>query len=348
MAHEEDPAGPGAGERERGFMSGFVPSRVVIRAPNWLGDVVLSLPAVRDVRRAFPQARLSVLARPSVAPLYEAVPEIDAVLEGKGWREEISALRGQFDLAVLLTNSMGTALAAVVAGVPQRWGYATQGRGLLLTRGAPVAAHLRGRSQVHYYRAMLAAMGLPTSDALDTSIAPPQAWRDAGRALLGPGRFFGIAPGAAKGTAKQWPPERFAAAADLLSGKLEAQAVLLGSAADTSAARAVALAMKTPSKDLCGRTDLRAFVGLVACLDGLVANDSGAMHIGASVGIPTVGVFGPTNPDETHPVGRRAGFVRGVAECSPCRHATCPIDHRCMTSVAPLSVVEVLLREVRS
>ena len=329
-------------------MSDPIPSQVAIRAPNWLGDVVLSLPAVRDVRRAFPQARLSVLARPSVAPLYEAVPEVDAVMEAKGLREEISALRGRFDLAILLTNSIGTALAAAAAGVPRRWGYATQGRGLLLTRSAPVPRNVRGRSQVHYYRAMLAAMGLPTSDALDTSIAPLPAWRDAGRALIGPGRFLGIAPGAAKGTAKQWPPERFAEAADRLAGELGAQAVLVGSAADAEAGKAVARAMKSPSKDLCGRTDLRAFVGLVACLDGLVANDSGAMHIGAAVGIPTVGVFGPTNPDETHPVGSRAAFVRGVADCSPCRYAICPIDHRCMTSVTPASVVEVLLREVRS
>jgi len=329
-------------------MSHPVPSRVVLRAPNWLGDVVLSLPAVRDVRRAFPQAGLSVLARPSVAPLYEAVPEVDAVVEAKGLSEEISALRGRFDLIILLTNSIGTALAAAISRVPQRWGYATQGRGLLLTRSAPVPGNVRGRSQVHYYRAMLAAMGLPTSDAFDTSIAPPKAWMDAGRALLGSGRFFGIAPGAAKGTAKQWPAERFAATADRLSGELGAQAVLLGSPADAPAASAVARAMKSPSKDLCGRTDLRTFVGLVAGLDGLVANDSGAMHVGAAVGIPTVGVFGPTNPDETHPVGRRAGFVRGVAECSPCRHVTCPIDHRCMTSVSPEAVSEVLMREVRS
>ena len=329
-------------------MSGPSPPRVVIRAPNWLGDVVLSLPAVRDVRRAFPQARLSVLARPSVAPLYEAVPEVDAVLEAKGLRDEARILRGSFDLAILLTNSIGTAFAAVAAGVPRRFGYATQGRGLLLTRGAPVPGNVRGRSQVHYYRAMLAAMGLPTSDALDTSIAPPPAWKDAGRTLIGPGRFFGIAPGAAKGSAKQWPPDRFAAAADRLSAELGAQAVLLGSAADAGAASAVAQAMKSRVTDLCGRTDLRAFIGLVACLEGLVANDSGAMHIGAALGVPTVGVFGPTNPDETHPVGARAAFVRGVAECSPCSHATCPIDHRCMTSVAPASVVEVLLREARS
>ena len=329
-------------------MTGAAPARIAIRAPNWLGDVVLSLPAVRDIRRAFPEAKICVVARPSVAPLYEAVPEVDAVREVKGMRDEIAALRTGFDLAILLTNSIGTALAAAAAGVPQRWGYATQGRGLLLTRSAPVPGNARGRSQVHYYRAMLAAMGLPTSDALDTSIDPLPAWKDAGRALIGPGRFFGIAPGAAKGTSKQWPPERFAAAADRLAIELGARAVLLGSAADAGAAKAVAQAMKSPAQDLCGRTDLRAFVGLVACLDGLVSNDSGAMHIGASVGIPTVGVFGPTNPDETHPVGARAAFVRGVAECSPCHHVTCPIDHRCLTSVNPESVVEVLLRQVRS
>ena len=94
--------------------------------------------------------------------------------------------------------------------------------------------------------------------------------------------------------------------------------------------------------------DLRAFVGVVSCLTALLANDSGAMHLGAALGVPTVGIFGPTNPDETRPLGGKTGFVRGVAECSPCRHAVCPIDHRCMTSIAPPSVVETLLRAVRS
>lgn len=329
-------------------MTAPTPARIAVRGPNWLGDVVLSLPAIRDIRRAFPNARISVVARPSVASFYEAAPEIDAVLEAKGPVQETLVLSRGFDLAILLTNSIGTALFATVAGVPDRWGYATEGRGLLLTRTAPVPRNVRGRSQVHYYRAMLAAMGLPTSDDLDTSITAPLAWRDAGRGLIGPGRFFGVAPGAAKGSAKQWPPERFAKTADRLSEELAAQAVLLGSAADSDAVAAVAQAMTTPSINLCGRTDLRAFVGVVSCLEGLVANDSGAMHVGASLGIPTVGVFGPTNPDETHPVGSRAAFVRGIAECSPCRHAICPIDHRCMTSVAPTTVVETLLREVRS
>jgi heptosyltransferase II len=322
--------------------------RVVVRAPNWLGDVVLSLPAVRDIRRAYNQASIHVVARPKVAALYEAVPEVDGVLVAQGFGAEVRAMGQGFDQAFLLTNSIGTALAALLGGVPERWGFSTEGRGMFLTRKARVPASVRGRSQVHYYRAMLAAMGLPTSDALDTSLTPPPAWIEAGRALLGSGRFFGIAPGAAKGSAKQWPPERFAETADRLSRELDAQAVLLGSAADAGPASEVAAAMKKAPLNLCGRTDLRAFAGVVAGLTGLVANDSGAMHLGAALGIPTVGVFGPTNPDETHPVGRRAAFVRGVAECSPCRHVTCPIDHRCMTSVAPLTVADILLKEVRS
>jgi heptosyltransferase-2 len=324
------------------------PNRIAIRAPNWLGDVILSLPALRDVRHAFPSAFLGVVARSKVATLYQAVPEVDAVLSADGLFQEVSVLRGDFDLGVLLPNSFGTALAVALAGIPERWGYATQGRTALLTRHAPVPLSVGGRSQVHYYRAMLAAMGLPTSDGLDTSIVPPAAWIETGRALLGPGRFLGIAPGAAKGTAKQWPPDRFAVAADRLNHELGTSVVLLGAKEDASAAASVAAVMKTPAKNLCGRTDLSAFVGVVASLEGLVANDSGAMHLGASLGIPTVGVFGPTNPDETHPVGPRAAFVRGVAECSPCRHAVCPIDHRCLLSVEPKAVVEALLQEVRS
>lgn len=329
-------------------MSESRPKRIVVRAPNWLGDVILSLPALRDIRRGNPGARIHVLARPSVAALYEAVPEIDGVLVAKGLLAEIREMSEGFDLAVLLTNSIGTALAATVGGVPERWGYATEGRGTLLTRKTPVPRDVRGRSQVHYYRAMLAAMGLPTSDALDTSLTPPAAWIEAGRALLGSGSFFGVAPGAAKGSAKQWPPERFAEAADRVAAEIGAQAVLLGSTADAGAAAETAAAMKTPVLNLCGRTDLRAFAGVVASIRALIANDSGAMHLGAALGIPTVGVFGPTNAYETHPVGSRATFVRGVAECSPCRHVTCPIDHRCMTSVAPGTVANALLREIRS
>jgi heptosyltransferase II len=294
-------------------MTSLPPKKVAVRATNWLGDVILSLPALRDLGRAMPETRLTVLARPSVAPLYEAVREVSEVVSVDGVLSQTAALRdGKYDRVIFFTNSFGTALAGALAGVPERWGYSTQGRSLLLTKSAAVPSNVLGRSQVHYYSSMLAAMGIPTSESLDTSFAPPSAWVERGRALLGPGRYVGLAPGAAKGPAKRWSPERFAAAGDLLRRELGVEIVLLGAPTDAHAARAVAEALKEGSAlDLCGRTDLRTFAGVLSTLEGLVANDSGAMHLGAAVGIPTIGVFGPTNPDQTHPVGPRASFVRG-------------------------------------
>lgn len=308
---------------------------------------MLSLAALRDVRRAFPKDTLGVLARPSVAPLYGAAPFVDRVLVARDVWDEIGALRaGGFDRAIIFPNSIGTAFAAFAAGIADRAGYATQGRGFLLTRSARVPREVRGRTQVDYYRAMLAGIGIDTATAADASLACPDAWRADGRALLGNAgaRWVGLAPGAAKGTAKQWPAERFAAAGDRLGSETGSTVVLLGSDADRPAAQDVAKRMSMAPLDLSGRTSLRELVGVIANLDGLVSNDSGAMHVGAALGVPTVGVFGPTNPDETRPVGARATFVRGVAECSPCRHVTCPIDHRCMTSVSPQTVAEALLR----
>ena len=162
-----------------------MPERVVIRAPNWLGDAVLSLPAVRDVRRNFPSARLEVLARQWVAPLYGAVREVDAVRESRGVRADAEGLRGAFDAAVLLPNSFASALSTWRAGIPDRWGYATDLRGPLLTRRASVPASVRGRSQVHYYRAMLAGVGLDVSTAADASLRCPDEWAARGAQRLG-------------------------------------------------------------------------------------------------------------------------------------------------------------------
>ena len=181
--------------------------RILVRAPNWIGDVVLSLPALRDVRRSFPAARLEVLARPWVSEIYRAVGEVDAVLESRGHAADVAQLRGAFDLAVLLPNSFGTALVPWRASVPHRWGYATDGRGPLLTRRCRVPASVRGRSQVYYYRAMLEGLGLATEGPPDASLACPEEWAAQGRALLGgEGPFVGVNPGA--GTVRIPPIER--------------------------------------------------------------------------------------------------------------------------------------------
>jgi heptosyltransferase-2 len=309
-------------------------SRLVVRAPNWLGDVVLSLGAVRDVRRQFPKARLEVLARPSVAGLYGAVTEIDAARTSRGWREDAETLRGAFDAVVLLPNSFGSALAAWRGGVPERWGYATDGRGGLLTRSARPPRGLRGESQVYYYRAMLAGVGFTVSASPDVSLRCPDDWAAAVRARLGDRPRMAVSPGAAFGGAKRWLPARFAAVASSLARERGAEVVVLGSAADRAVGEAVAGQMSPRPQVLCGETTLPELVAILASSELLVTNDSGTMHVAAALGTPLVAIFGPTDWRETAPVGARHRLVREPVHCAPCLLRDCPIDHRCMKAVS--------------
>jgi heptosyltransferase-2 len=310
------------------------PGRIVVRAPNWIGDVVLALPAVRDLRRNFPEARIEVLARPWVAPLYAAVTEVDAVRTSAGVSSDADAMRGAFDAAVLLPNSFASAWAAYRAGVPQRWGYATDGRRPLLTRACRVPAEVRRRSQVYYYRAMLAGVGLRVSAAPDASLSCPPEWAARGAELLGGGGpWLGLNPGAFHGTAKRWLPERYAAVGDTLARRAGARIAILGGAAERPLGQAIAGAMRAPARVLTGETTLTEMAGVLSRLALLVTNDSGPMHVAAALGVPVVAVFGPTDPRETGPVGDGHRVVREPVHCSPCGQRECPIDHRCMTRI---------------
>jgi heptosyltransferase II len=315
------------------------PERVLVRAPNWLGDAVLSLGAVRDVRRELPHARLEVLARPSVAGLYEAVREVDAVRISHGIRADAAAVRGAFDAAVILPNSFGSALVPWLGSVAERWGYATDGRRPLLTRAAAVPALLRGQSQVYYYRAMLAGVGFTVSASPDTSLRCPEAWRAKTDAALGARRRIVLTPGAAFGGAKRWLPERFAEAGDTLARAREAEVWIVGAAADRPLGESIAARMTVRPRVLCGETSLADLVAILAGSDLLVTNDSGAMHVAAALGTPLVAVFGPTDWRETAPVGVRHRLVREAVHCAPCLLRECPIDHRCMHAVTVDRVV---------
>ena len=323
-------------------MSAF---RLVIRAPNWIGDVVLSLPALRDVRRNFPEARIEVLARGSVKDLYAAVAEIDAVREARGFRETVETLRDSFDAALLLTNSFRSALEVFTARIPERWGYASDGRGPLLTRRARVPLGVRGKSEVYYYRAMLAGIGLRTSDALDASLRPLPEWAERGRALLGDdgARWVGLTPGAFFGSAKRWIPERYAAVGEMLSRRSGVRVAILGGAAERPLAQAIAEGMSTRARVLCGETSLPDLVGVLSRLSLLVTNDSGPMHLAAATGVPLVAVFGPTDWRETAAWTERQRLLREPVACSPCKLRECPIDHRCMSLVSTERVAAAAL-----
>lgn len=326
------------------------PERVLIRAPNWLGDCCLSLPAVRDVRRNLPRARIEVLARGGLRDLYAAVPEVDATRDAAGFADTVESLAGGFDAAVLLTNSFRTALEVFLARIPERWGYASDGRGPLLTRRAWPARGVLGRSELYYYRAMLAGIGLATDAPPDASLSPLPGWRERGRALLGaPGeRWVGLSPGAFYGSAKRWIPERYALVADRLARRHGVRVAILGGPAERPAAAAIAGQMQSKPRLLCGETSLGELAGVLAELELLLTNDSGPMHLAGALGVPVVAVFGPTDWRETAPLAARQRLVREPVPCAPCKLRECPVDHACMklvTAERVAAAAEELLAE---
>jgi heptosyltransferase-2 len=347
------------------------PRRLLVLAPNWLGDAVMALPAIADVASRRPGVELVVAARGAVAGLFGMVRAVDrtVVLEWKGRAAHLSALRHDVavlrasapDAALLLPNSFASALLARAAGIRERWGYAGDLRTPLLTRAIPrPAASLH---QGEYYQHLTRHLGFP-SGPLEPAIVPPEsAVADARTLLTGAGWRSGtplvvLAPGAAYGTAKQWLPRHFATLATDLVTKHGALCVLVGSAADSAAAVTVrglvAAGARERIADLTGRTTLSVLAGVLHLAQACVSNDSGAMHLAAAAGVPLVALFGPTNERETSPLPR-AGVLADVlvhqVSCRPCMLRTCPIDHPCMRDLTParaLVSVERLLDSARN
>jgi heptosyltransferase-2 len=326
----------------------------LVFSPNWLGDAVMALPAVSDIRRHAATRRLIVAARPGVAGLWTMVAGVDDVViiprahGAARWRtlgEHAEALRRTgADTAVLLPNSLQTALVARRAAIPERWGYRRSLRGWLLTRAVP-----RPRGLVHqsdYYRNLVAALGIANGDRVPRLDVPADV-RDGARDMLAaagwtPGaRLLGIAPGAAYGGAKRWPPERFAAVAAELARAHGLVPVLVGSEADRAATCAIGAELekinragqKPAAINLAGRTDVPQLAGVLALCAAFVSNDSGAMHLAAAVGTPVLALFGPTDERVTAPVAARARVLTAAAWCRPCLLRECPLDHRCMNGI---------------
>lgn len=327
-------------------------NRLVMLAPNWLGDAVMALPAIGDVRRVAADAHITVAARPAIAPLFNLVPAVNEtiVLEQRASVGRVStwgalgaelADRG-FDTALLLPNSMHAALIASRAGIRERWGYRTAWRGSLLTRAIDPPS---GLHQVEYYQQLVHALGFPNGP-IEPRVVVPDAARRAGTLALtdagwtGNAPLVAIAPGAAYGSAKRWPPQSFAEVADALAAD-GVQSVLIGSAADAPTGREV-LARVTRRDDvlnLIGRTDLSTLAGVMTRCRALVTNDSGAMHLGAAVGVRVTAVFGPTDERATRPIGDGHTIVTHDVWCRPCMLRDCPLDHQCMRGVAPETVI---------
>ncbi|HKT80606.1 MAG TPA: lipopolysaccharide heptosyltransferase II [Vicinamibacterales bacterium] len=325
-------------------------NRLLILAPNWLGDAVMSLPAIADVVRSGRHETIAIAARPSIAPLFELVPGLSAVVDVGSPLVSGDA----YDCAILLPNSFRSAWRVWRAGIRERWGYLTQGRQRLLTKGVALGPRAH---QTAYYQTLTTALGYepggstPSLNASDVLLAK-------GRDLLeragwnGSTPLVGFAPGAANGRAKQWPSASYAGVVRALAED-RITPVLVGSPGDAQAGRDVLDGMNARLQsrvvNLIGRTDLPTLAGVLAHCRQLVCNDSGGMHFAAALGVNVTAMFGPSNERETHPVGGARTLVMTHAVwCRPCMLRECPLDHRCMSGITVHDVYAAVRETLRT
>ncbi len=345
-----------------------LPRNILVRAPNWIGDAVMCEPAVRGLRALFPQAELTMLAKPAIAELFTVHPGLNCVLvyDDKGthaglsgkWSLAGTLRRRRFDLAVLFQNAFEAAFLTWLAGIPRRYGYATDGRGLFLTEpiavpNGPVPVH-----QVEYYWNLLKPLGMAGGAAPPTLSVSADEDRmvDVRLASAGidpSGFIVGINPGSTYGSAKRWLPDRFAEVAKRLMRRLgepkgaPVAVVILGAKGEESLGKDIAAQLGGRSAVLSGATTIRELIAVVKRCRLLITNDTGPMHIAAACGVPVVAVFGPTDWRTTAPYGQERSIVREAVDCAPCLLRECPIDHRCMTRISVDRVYEAALVQLQ-
>jgi len=331
--------------------------KILIRAANWVGDAIMAIPALRAVRAKFPDAQIAILARPYVADIYRHQQIADELIAydwkgihaGFAGRERLAAeLRTKnFDLALLLQNAFDAAWLAWRAKIPRRIGYARDGRSILLTEPVPVPR--RGEIPAHekfYYLELVRRAGwlteLVDDKFIQLAVASEQLAAAEERLLAAGSRDksfrIAVGAGASYGSAKCWPPERFAATLNHLQSHGDLEVILFGTPAEAQVSEAIATKLLKPPINLTGQTNIAELPALLARCRIFLGNDSGAMHVAAAVGLPVVAVFGPTDPFGTSPVAPRCTIVQEKPYCSPCFLRRCPTDHRCMAAVQPAAV----------
>jgi heptosyltransferase II len=337
--------------------------KLLIRATNWVGDAIMALPALRAVRGRFPDAHLAILALPYLADIYRGQGIADELIaydrngehRGIRGRERLAATlkSKKFESALLLQNAFDAAWIAWRAGIPERIGYDRDGRGFLLTKAirVPRAGEIPAHEK-YYYPELLRRAGwidvLPEVSEISLRVAEDEAQR-AEHKLQSLGSREGavriaVGAGASYGSAKCWPPERFAAAINRLLASRAAEVILFGTAGEAAVSAAIRAGLKKEPLDLTGRTQIAELPAMLSRCAVFVGNDSGAMHVAAAVGLPVVAVFGPTDAEGTAPVTPRCTIVQEKPYCSPCFLRRCPTDHRCMTAIAPERVSTGVLR----
>jgi len=330
-------------------------NKIVVRAPNWVGDAVMSVAAFRELRRLFPGAQITVVSKPGTGDIFADADFADEVLvyERRGLRsfwQQITQWRNRrFDLALLFQNAFEAAAISSLARVPLRIGYNTERRGFLLTHPIAVPAWKDERHEIFYYlnlvaglaRALFGTESEAREPQFELTVSPGR--KQEARKLLAAHSadkpLVLLCPGSVNSRAKRWPVERYAALADQLA-ESGTTVALIGSSSELEVSKQVISLARRPPVLLTGRTSVAEVTALISIADVLVTNDTGPAHIGAAVGTPTVVIFGPTNPLTTRPYGSAGEIIRHPPDCAPCMLRDCPIDHRCMTAITPEEVFQ--------
>lgn len=338
------------------------PRKILVRSTNWIGDAVMTTPALKSLRLAFPESEITLLAYPWVSDVFRYSPRIDRIMSfdkrgnHKGltglWRLSRELMAEHFDCAVLLQNAFEAAFLAWLARIPVRGGYTTDGRSLLLTHRVEKAPNIVIKHEVFYYQRILRGLGIPTAEN-ELEIFLPGFEIDAARAFLAkcagekPELLIGLNPGAAFGPAKRWPPARYAELAKQLAKRLPGACFLLfGSEADrpTTAEIVAIVGRRARLIDLAGQTKLITAMALIGECDAFITNDSGLMHVAAALHTPQVALFGSTNHTATGPWSASARVIRKTLPCAPCKKKQCPYGHyRCMKMIGVQEVRDAVL-----
>jgi len=333
--------------------------RVVVRGTNWVGDSVMTVPALRALRRVLPEAEITLAIRPGTQGLFADAEFVDNILvyDRRGLLSVMAQVRkwrqGAFDLAILFQNAFEAALIPFLAGVPLRLGYATEARQPMLTHPVSLPDWRTTRHEVFYYLYLVTALEqllFGTSSICeqepDAGLELSESRKEEATRLLNShgvtseSKLVAICPGSINSRAKRWPAEAYAALADLLIED-HSQVLLIGSKEEMDVSHQVTTRMRHQATVLTGQTSLDQITAVLGLVDLVVTNDTGPAHVAAALGRPTLVIFGPTNPLTTRPFSLRAEILRHPPECAPCMLRDCPIDHRCMTAI---TVEEVFQR----
>jgi lipopolysaccharide heptosyltransferase II len=326
------------------------PFRILIRSSNWLGDAIMSVPAVRAIKNGRPEAHVTIAAPAKIAPVWKLVPEVDAILPlaSNSLLEAVRSIRGRsrFDVAILFPNSLRVALEALLAGVRRRVGYRGHSRSWLLNQvipEQPPPRRLEHQSARYLRIAEICGAGdiqHPTSNIQIAASNQPSA-------INYQPLKIGLCPGAEYGPAKRWLSERFAEAAVRVAAEAPVEWVLFGTPKEAEIGEQIAAGLGGSCVNRIGQTTLDQLILALHECRLLLTNDTGTMHLASLLGVPVVAIFGSTEPGLTGPLGDHHIILRHHVECSPCFLRKCPIDFRCMKAVGIQEVVDAVLSTLR-